>query len=479
MNELLTPRTTAHREHLGERISQAAGGRRSAQIGVSPWRADYRTPAQHDCDRIFYSAAFQRLAYVTQVTAPESGYVFHNRLSHSLKVAQIGRRNAQRLQAIGRAGNITGEALELVLSLDPDAVEASCLAHDLGHPPFGHIAEKALNEVAGAYVGDDGGFEGNAQSFRIITRLAQRAGGGGLDLTRQTLDGVLKYPWRWWREDPLGKRERKWGYYVEDGDAFDFVRKYYSSTDETRALPERSVEATIMDWADDLTYAVHDLDDFIRAELIPLHRLADENDDEFKRLERLMEETKSAAPKSWPPYEVADLLKAVQTVAAGVGPTGSYQHTRAARRDMRRFGSELITRYLSAFTVTDEPASGNVRVRVDDEIECEVEALKTLVRVYVVGRPSLAVVQHGQQRVIRGLFEYYFDASRAGRCGDRRMFPPGVKEVLDSSSNDAAPRARIVVDMISGFTETTAIQLYNRLAGGWTASALDATAHMA
>jgi dGTPase len=413
---------------------------------------------------------------VTQVTAPESGHVFHNRMSHSLKVAQIGRRNAQRLQAIGRAGHISGDALTMVKSLDPDAVEASCLAHDLGHPPFGHVAEATLHEVAQTHVGDDGGFEGNAQSFRIVTRLAQRAGGSGLDLTRQTLDGLLKYPWRWLREDALGKRERKWGYYVDDSAVFAFARRYYPPEDDG-ALPERSLEAMIMDWADDLTYAVHDLDDFYRAGLIPLHRLADEDDDEFKRLERLMRDTKAAAPRSWPSHTVDDLLAAVQGVAAGVGPTGSYQHTRAYRRDLRRVGSRLITRYLSAFTV--EAAPDGVRVRIDKDIEREVEALKMLVRVYVVGRPSLAVVQHGQQRVIKELFGFYFDASEAGKKGDRRLFPPGVKEVLDSGSNDAGPRARVVVDMISGLTETAAIQLHRRLAGGWDAPALDATAHMA
>jgi dGTPase len=191
-------------EHLRDRASEP-----KSPPEVDPDDRDWRSPGQHDRDRILYSAAFQRLAYVTQVTAPESGHVFHNRLSHSLKVAQVGRRNAERLRALAQAGDLARQAGEMAKSLDPDAVEASCLAHDLGHPPFGHIAEEVLNELAREHVGKDGGFEGNAQSFRLVTRLAQRASGGGLNLTRQTLDGLLKYPWHWRREDALQKRERK------------------------------------------------------------------------------------------------------------------------------------------------------------------------------------------------------------------------------------------------------------------------------
>ncbi|HEV3321461.1 MAG TPA: dNTP triphosphohydrolase [Solirubrobacteraceae bacterium] len=159
-------------------------------------RAPRRSRGECDRDRILYCSAFRRLAYVTQVTAPEAGHAFHNRLSHSLKVAQVGRRNAERLRALAKAAEIAGNAAATVLSIDPNAVEASCLAHDLGHPPFGHIAETVLREEAEEFIQHDGVFEGNAQSFRIVTRLAQRSGGRGLDLTRQTLDGVLKYPWR-------------------------------------------------------------------------------------------------------------------------------------------------------------------------------------------------------------------------------------------------------------------------------------------
>lgn len=447
-----------------------------------PWDTNYRSEAQHDRDRILYSSAFQRLAYVTQVTAPESGHTFHNRLTHSLKVAQIGRRNTERLHALVTDGVITGAAGEMVKSLTPDAVEASCLAHDLGHPPFGHIAESVLDRMARAHgIGDDGGFEGNAQSFRIVTRLAQRAGGSGLNLTRQTLNGLLKYPWHWRAQDPVesSKRERKWGYYLADRDAFDFARAR-QEREADRTLPDPCLEALIMDWADDLTYAVHDVDDFYRAGLIPLDRLGDQTDDAFKRMGEAFAEAEASDPKGWPSYEQSELRDAVAKVAGAYGPSGSYRHTRDVRREMRHFGSDLITRYLSAFRVEDCPQRNAVRVSVDPEMEREVEALKLLVRVFVIRRPGLAIVQRGQQRVIEDLFMFYFDAS-AGQHdggGDRRVFPPGARQELEVGPNEVSFRVRVVVDLLSGLTEATALALHRRISGDGAAAVLDSAAQI-
>jgi dGTPase len=476
MKKTLTPRTEAEVIALAERSEQSHD-----RGDDSPWTTDHRSPAERDKDRILYSSAFQRLAYVTQVTAPESGYALHNRLSHSLKVAQVGRRNAERLRAVAQAGNITGLAHETVLSIDPSAVEASCLAHDLGHPPFGHIAEHVLNDMTSRHATDGVGFEGNAQSFRIVTRLAQRASGSGLNLTRQTLDGMLKYPWRCWKEDPLppAVRERKWGYYPEDKAAYQFARENAHGEDGEKSLPEQSIEALIMEWADDLTYAVHDVDDFFRAGLIPLHRLGDSTDDEFKRLAELLHDAKAADMKAWPKLEIAEILDTIAAVTGRYAPSGAYRHTRDHRREMRSFGSELITRYMSAFVVTDSPEDGMMTVEIPDEIEREVEALKMLVRVYVIRRPGLAVVQHGQQHIIEELFDAYFKASKSGKAGDRRIFPPEAKRTLEKDPDDPAHRARTVVDLVAGLTEDAAVKLHARLFGHGSATTLDGTADMA
>lgn len=453
------------------------GRRRWEGSDADAQRQGARTPQQRDRDRVLYSSAFQRLASVTQVTAPESGYTFHNRLSHSLKVAQVGRRNAERLKAMAEQGAIGGAAADLVNSVDPDAVEASCLAHDLGHPPFGHIAETALDQVATKQVDD--GFEGNAQSFRIVTRLAVRDGQTqGLNLTRETLDYLLKYPWRRWPKDPMkgGKRERKWGYYSDDRKAFGFARRGWPREGKTK-LPERSLGAEIMDWADDLTYAVHDVDDFFRAGLVPLDRLRGPDDPEIKRFAELLTELRDADAVRFPGYEIDELVESVREILSLHGPGEPYRHTTPARAELREFGSNLITRYLEAFAV-GETGGGGVRLSIDPKVEREVTALKMLVVVYVIHRPGLAVVQHGQQRLIRELFEFYFEASAPDRAGNPNLFPLGAKERLEDEGHTSAARTRVVVDLISGLTETAAVQLHRRLCGWGTGPALDATAVM-
>jgi len=423
---------------------------------------------------VLYSAALHRLAYVTQVTAPEAGHIFHNRLTHSLKVAQVGRRNVERLKRLVAEKRITGGAARLVRALDPDAVEASCLAHDLGHPPFGHIAEQALNECAAGMLEDP--FEGNAQSFRIVTRLAVRDKHQGLNLTAQTLNGLLKYPWRRRSPDPLdGKRKRKWGYYADDREAYEFARAGWPP-DSAGELAKRCLEAEIMDWADDLTYAVHDVDDFFRAGLIPLDRIAEGDENELKRLAKLLEEARVADPGGFPKFSVGSLVEAArEAISRHRLPRGPYEHTLPARAAMRQFASLLITEYLDDFDLQNDLASGDVELKIGEQSRREVEALKMLAVVYVIRRPSLAVVQEGQKRVVESLFKRYFDASNSHGSSDSwRIFPPSARERLKRDGDGS--HARVVLDFISGLTETAAIELHNRLSGGWTASALDATA---
>ncbi len=358
--------------------------------------------------------------------------------------------------------------------LDPDSVEASCLAHDLGHPPFGHIAEHALNEEAQNVLSSGfDAFEGNAQSFRIVTRLAVRGQDQGLDLSRRTLDGLLKYPWPY-SKDSAKKAHRKWGYYAADRDAYDFVKEGVAS----QAREKRSLAAEIMDWADDLTYAVHDLDDFFRAGLIPLHRLGDPRSPETDALGSAFIEARDAEPAAFPDYEIPDLLSAVTSALQLFGPEVRYEHTAPNRAQMRESGSKLITRYLQAFHLESDGVSGLPCLRIDSDRRTEVEALKLLVRVYVIRRPGLAVVQHGQDRLVRRLFKRYFEASDPGEKGDSRLFPPGARERL-ATAESSEDRARVVIDLIAGLTETAAIKLDQRLSGGWMSSeVLDATADL-
>ena len=388
----------------------------------------------------------------------------------------MGRRNAERLRQLVAKREIVGAAARAVNAIDPDSVEASCLAHDLGHPPFGHIAEQVLQQEASPFIPE--GFEGNAQSFRIVTRLAVRIDTPGLDLTRGTLDGLLKYPWRYWPKDqsPGAKRERKWGYFQDDADAFAFARAG-CPPEKANELPERSLAAEIMDWADDLTYAVHDVDDFFRAGLVPLDRLAEKNGNERSHLRQMLEEIKRADPTGFPDATPAELVATAGRVLSLNGPDAPYEHTVSARVRMRSFGTKLITRYLEAFTLADDP-TGKIKLEIDPDAYLEVVALKMLVVAYVIHRPGMAVVQHGQKRVIKELFEAYFMVSaKAGDPGsDHRLLPPGARERLANSAQEESDRARVVVDLLAGLSEEAAIQLHRRFSGGWTAPTLDATA---
>lgn len=216
-------------------------------------RADQRRPFERDRDRILYSSAFRRLAGVTQVARSGEADFFHTRLTHRMKVAQVGRRLAE--HTLRRQ---PGESA--VLGVHPEVVEAACLAHDLGHPPFGHLGESILNRLV-IKAGDTDGFEGNAQSFRILTRLAVRfEKAPGLDLTRAVLAAAIKYPWV--REPDGGIKERKWGYYRTEQADFDFVR-------DGADFATKTAEAELMDWADDIAYSVHDLEDFHRGRMLP------------------------------------------------------------------------------------------------------------------------------------------------------------------------------------------------------------------
>lgn len=334
---------------------------------------------------------------------------------------------------------LEGAAAELVHFLDEDAAEAAALAHDLGHPPFGHLAEEELDRLASGY----GGFEGNAQSFRIVTRLAlQSPATPGLNLTRRTLNGVLKYPWP--RDAERAAHSEKWGAYESDRQYFEWVR--LASVGD-----ERSLEAQVMDWADDVTYAVHDLDDFYRAGLVPLDR-------------RCQADTELSAFKAYmarrDPDTTDRLLDAADRLFRGLLNVDARYSGRVDERiNLRALGSALITRYMNAVRL-ESADLGRAAFAIDDAIVEEVEVLKYLTWFYVIERPSLSTIQRGQRAVIAGLFEMYFNDGDP----EPRLFPPFAAQRLEVAETPAA-KARIVVDLIAGMTEASALDIYRRATG--------------
>lgn len=412
---------------------------------------DHRSPSQRDRDRVLYSSAFRRLAEVTQVVAANSGYVFHNRLTHSLQVAQVGRRLAEKILLIYKDNE-----MPIVQGINPDVVEAACFAHDLGHPPFGHIIEHQLNELCDLI----GGFEGNAQSFRIVTKLAFHSPlYAGLDLTRATLAALLKYPWA--RFDNPHKRD-KWGYYQSEKEDFEFARGLPGSPFA------QTVEAFLMDWADDITYSVHDLEDFYRAGRLPLHLLSMQNDDRERQYffdrayQRHLDLGNHSVVNGFD-----ELKEAFTQVSRLFPPMQEYRGTIKQRTSLRNFTGFLIGRYINGVQFGGQ--NNDFNPSIQRQFKNEVIMLKELIWVYVIQDPALATQQLGQRHMIQHLFKVYVEASRSPRTWN--VFPTYYQERLEKA--DDSEKIRTCVDLIAGMTETQVHRIYRRLTGASSESSLN------
>jgi dGTPase len=457
-----------------------------------------------DCDRIMYSTAFRRLDGVTQVVSSDETAMFHNRLTHSLKVAEVGARITYRILALMEDSRVKG-IVDDHGGLDPRVVRAACLAHDLGHPPFGHIGEHELQRVltdpATPHRLADS-FEGNAQTFRIVTRLAFREpsgkiGSDALDLTRATLRALLKYSWT--KNEVLPhenealeeKRKEKWGAYDSEREIFEWARgepaaRHVNLHDELR-YEYRSIEAQIMDWADDITYAVHDVEDFFRAGLIPLHLLR-HSDSEFKIFfdrawPRIAKQLGRAANRD-------DTEGALRNFRLSFFPQHAYTGSQADRELMHHFAKHLIDKATQQVTVVDGG------LLLPDALQMGVvEALKELTWYYVIKRPTLSPIQRGQAALIRQLhvaltgwvMEEAGDFGMVANGGrhERTRFPARLfdylKVVFDPDLEDEQHRytaeqkvSRAVADYIVSLTEAQAVALGAQLTGQSQRSMLEA-----
>lgn len=424
---------------------------------------DQRTRGQRDRDRILYTSSFRRLAGVTQVVSAAEGHIFHNRLTHSLEVAQVARRLAEKLRKEQR------EVAD-ALGVDEDVVEAAALAHDLGHPPFGHIAEAEL-DTAVVEEGVKDGFEGNAQTFRVLNKLAVRSVDfPGLDLTRATLNAVLKYPWLRDTSDP--KKKRKWGAYSSEQREFDWARQPFGRSERKMA------EAELMDWSDDIAYGVHDVEDFYRAGMIPLERLGDPDE-----IARFLDEVFARWTLTGfaPDFTRDDAGAAFREIIGYAPITEPYAGTREQRAALRTLTAGLIARYVNAVTLKASSSETDPPVRVPKEQRVELTILKELTWHYVILNPALAAQQYGQRRVVRDLFRVFVEAARAGRGHwKRNVLPRGFKDTLEEHEEQLpeaeldGARVRIAADIVASLTEQQAYQMHARLTGSEPGSVLNA-----
>jgi dGTPase len=389
-------------------------------------RSTGRGPFERDRARVLHSAALRRLAAKTQVVEVGSGDFPRTRLTHSLECAQVGRE------------------LGAAIGCDPDLVDTACLAHDLGHPPFGHNGESALAELAAGC----GGFEGNAQSLRLLTRLEAKVIGAGLNLTRATLDATLKYPWL------PRPGEVKYGAYADDAEAFGWIR---DGAPEGRPC----LEAQVMDWADDVAYSVHDLEDGLQAGMITLGEL---RDDAERRQVAGLTAVAYCDPGSVSADELAEVFAALLRLPCW---PQAFDGGPAALAGLKNLTSELIGRFCEAAqdaTLTREPGQqpgGATRYSLDlvvprqQRLECAL--LKGVTAHYVMSRPGVAAAQARQRELIAEL-------AAAVLAGAPGTLEPAFRPAYRAAESDPA-LLRVVVDQLASLTDTSAIAWHRRLRG--------------
>ena len=387
-----------------------------------------------DRARVLHSSALRRLGAKTQVLSPTTGDFARTRLTHSLEVAQVGREMAT------------------ALGVDPDVVDTACLAHDLGHPPFGHNGERALAEWAE----DFGGFEGNAQTLRILSRIEPKVIDSnniphGLNLTRASLDAACKYPWS--RAEGVaelgGNQSIKFGYYEDDIEAFNFLR--------VGAIDRRKcIEAEVMDFADDVAYSVHDFEDAIVSGFVSPSVVNDprSHDELFSKI------------RTWagPELSLAEIEEAFSRLSAGSFWLNKYNSNIADLATLKNLTSSLIgsfVRRTTEYTRSLNDSTNLIRyqgsLQVPMEVKAEIAVLKGTVSVFLMTDEKRQPYYAKQREMLQELASAILDSN--GEYLDY-FFKDSF-----AAAKSQAQQYRIVVDQVASLTDVSATKLHTELVG--------------
>ncbi len=388
---------------------------------------DYRTPFQIDRDRILYTSAFRRLQNKTQVFLSGEYDFYRTRLTHSLEVAQIGRSICARLKA-------TSDLLEEGHHIDPDLVEAACLSHDLGHPPFGHAGERVLHEL----MRERGGFEGNAQTLRLLTQTIY--GDRGMAPTRAFLDATLKY------KTLFSEQPEADNHFVYDDQRAQLEFAFGSDAFLSELEPGeerngfKSVECQVMDWADDTAYSLNDIVDGANAGFINLENL-----------------------ERWAEANGVDQAEAehIETLCRAI-----------RRRRVEPLMGRRVGDFIAAAEVAEAPdnfmaaetARYRYRIAVAPELAAESKLYKRISLDLVFRSPQLQQLDHKADRVLGELFSIFADNYLGGRRRPLRLLPEETEAALAAVRGDEAAGARVICDTLAKMTDRFAIRTYRRLA---------------
>ena len=387
-----------------------------------PAKRGGRTEFARDRARIIHSFALRRLAAKTQVAVPWATDFPRTRLSHSLECAQVGRE------------------LGAALGADPDLMEGACLAHDIGHPPFGHNGEEALNQIADSC----GGFEGNAQSLRLLIRLEAKTvlpdgKSIGLNLTRASLDAATKYPWG------RVKDAKKFGVYEDDLEIFNWYRTGIESG-------KTSMEAQIMDWSDDVAYSVHDLEDSLVSGQVKLDQL---NID----LPKLFTVAKQMYLADITEAEMQIALSSLQKLSCW---PRYYDGTHRSLARLKDLASQLIGRFAQAAEVATQEKYGDgdltrysANLVVPRAQRVEVALLKSMAGHYVINADDSQIRYAEQQKLLTELVDAILESAPATLEG---FFLQDWQQAQTDQQ-----RLRVVIDQVASLTDPGAVALHTRL----------------